>query len=500
MGDRINILFGGPAGTGPNILTHVLSQALVNRGYNVFYSRDYQSLIRGGHNFNVLTFSKESVNSNDSKMDIIVCLDDKTKDLHKKELGKNGIFLYGGHKNMYFAGAVFKILGLNLDAVDKVLKKLGRRYDENIKDAKQGFNEAKKKFNLKNASIQKSKFRNGNDGIVKGAINSGIDVYYAYPMTPATSVMSGLAAEQNANDFLVIEMENEIAVANAAVGSAITGAKSMVGTAGGGFDLMSETISLTGVAKVPVVFYLAQRAGAGTGVATYNGQGDLNIALHSGHGEFNRVVLAPGCPDEAEELTNQCFLLSQEFKIPSVILGDKHLAESCYTSQKKVEKVRVKRKTKLKRYNSYEVDSEGSATENPAIVRKNVENTKLVGKEINSFSKQFDRFRVYGKKNAKNVIISWGSPKGAIIDAISGMKDIKFVQVLYMEPFPTEVIKEIKNKNVILIENNANGLFSGLLREKTGVVVDDKNKILRYDGRPFLRDELKSEIMRRMKK
>ena len=73
---RINILFGGQAGQGPNILTDLAAQALIKQGYYVFYSRDYQSLIRGGHNFNVLTFSDNHVNSNDSKIDIISVVKD----------------------------------------------------------------------------------------------------------------------------------------------------------------------------------------------------------------------------------------------------------------------------------------------------------------------------------------------------------------------------------------------------------------------------------------
>jgi len=105
---RYNILLGGEAGQGPNVLTNVLGEALVKLGYFVYYSRDYQSLIRGGHNFNVLTFSEENVNSNDSKMDIIVSIDKATEDIHKNELKEGGILLNGDHQNMYFAGQLFK--------------------------------------------------------------------------------------------------------------------------------------------------------------------------------------------------------------------------------------------------------------------------------------------------------------------------------------------------------------------------------------------------------
>src|SRR3989344_3106124 len=106
MKKRWNIVFGGSAGTGPNFLTHLLGEALVSRGYYVFYSRDYQSLIRGGHNFNHLTFSNEPVYSNDSKIDVLVCLDEKTENIHKKNLNKNGKILKGHSENTYYAGAL----------------------------------------------------------------------------------------------------------------------------------------------------------------------------------------------------------------------------------------------------------------------------------------------------------------------------------------------------------------------------------------------------------
>ncbi len=103
---RLNILIGGEAGAGPNILTNILGKVLVKQGYFVFYSRDYQSLIRGGHNFNVLTFSDEQIYSNDSKIDILVALDENTENIHKKNLKKDYIVLKGKKENMYFAGAL----------------------------------------------------------------------------------------------------------------------------------------------------------------------------------------------------------------------------------------------------------------------------------------------------------------------------------------------------------------------------------------------------------
>jgi len=514
---RFSILFGGKAGQGVNVLSNLLGNALTKKGHYVFISRDYQSLIRGGHNFNVLTFSDKPVYSNDSTIDMIIALDENTINLHKKELKKGGkIIEKGGKGNMYFAGRIFKTLCVEFSVLEEELKEL-KFFEENMKDAKEGYNETNEIACKVSLNKNKLKFVNGNQGISEGAVKSGIDIYYAYPMTPATNVMGELAEKQIENNHIVIELESEVAVINAAIGSAITGAKTMTGTSGGGFDLMTEALSLIGVADVPLVIYLASRPGPSTGVATYTAQGDLDLARHSGHGEFNRMVIAPGDPKECEELTSQAFYFSQKFGIPVIILSDKHLAEGLYTMDKEAKITPSKKMTSLKRYNSYETDEFGCATEDAGRIIKNVDARLKTGKEIEKEAEKFEEYKIYGNKNSKNVVLFWGSTKGAILDALKSSRDdsgksskgaildsmenldAKFLQVLYLEPFPMKIKKEIEGKNIILVENTATGQLGKLVAEKTGIIIDDKNKILRYDGRPFLADELREEIRRRLK-
>jgi len=496
---RLNLLFGGKAGLGPNILTNILGRALVKQGYYVFYSRDYQSLIRGGHNFNVLTFSDKPIYSNDSKIDILIALDENTEKIHKKQLKKSTIILKNHDKNMYYAGKLFKTLGLDLKILEEELRELEERFDENMKEADKGYKDAKKSIEISKIDRKEQFFfMNGNEGIALGSIKAGLDIYYAYPMTPATPILSELAEKQIKNNILVLELENEISVINAAVGSAITGAKTMIGTSGGGFDLMTEALSLTGMAEIPLVIYLAQRPGPATGVATYTGQGDLNIARHGGHGEFPRIVIAPGNPKEAQELTSQAFYFSQMFKIPSIVISDKHLGESFYTLSEKPVITKSKKATNMGRYNSYEKDRGGSSTEDSKIINKNVEKRIKKMQKIRKEAEKFTKYNTYGNDKSNNVIVSWCSTKGAILDSMEDL-DCKFIQILYIEPFPKILKEKLKDKNIILVENNATGLLAGLIAEKTGIFIEEKNKILRYDGRPFLADELKKEIERRLK-
>ena len=492
-----NVFVGGKAGQGPNVLANIVSDILVRNGYYVFLSREYESVIRGGHNYNILTFSDSKVYSNENKADILICLDENTEIIHKSRIKKDTLVLRNreNKENIYFAGKLLRILGLDFKFLETELKKL-RNFDANLKNAKEGFESQDSKFKLKVLKNKDNYFMNGSQSVKEGALKAGLDVYYAYPMTPATSLLTELAGRQIENNILTLELENEIAVMNAALGSSITGAKSMIGTSGGGFDLMTEALSLSGMAEIPIVAYLCQRPGPSTGVATKTSQGDLNLALYSGHGEFSRVVVSPGDPIEGAELTSALFYFSQKFKIPCIILSDKHLAESFYTLNGKANILKSEKSAFLKRYNSYEHLETGEATEDPEIVGKNAERRAMKANEIKRGADKLETFKLYGK--GKTLIVGWGSTKGAILDAIKNL-NAKFLQILYLEPFSDRIINELKKaEKIIIIENNATSQLSSLIAAKTGIFI--KNKILKYDGLPFYSDELREEIKKKLGK
>jgi 2-oxoglutarate ferredoxin oxidoreductase subunit alpha len=260
---KFNIIIGGRAGQGPNFITEILAKALIKEGFFVFYSRDYQSLIRGGHNFNQLTFSDKPVFSNSSEIDILVCLDDATKQIHEKNLSKKAVIIKftEGSGNMVYAGMLFKLLGIKFKLLEEQLEEI-ERFEENLKDAKEGFKKEKRSLKLKRPPKNNNLvLMNGSQAMSRAAVKSGLDFYYAYPMTPATPVMMELGQMQldEDNKHKVIEMENEIAVALAGIGSSCVGKLAMAGTSGGGFDLMTESLSFAGMAEIPMVFYLSQR-------------------------------------------------------------------------------------------------------------------------------------------------------------------------------------------------------------------------------------------------
>ena len=510
---RLNILVGGKAGQGINAVSKIISHVLVKAGYFSFNCRDYGSLIRGGHNFNVISISDKKVGSIEKELDGIVALDDKTTDLHKKELKENGFVIKAGdfpvlgiNLNMAMAGALCKILCLDKKFL---IEEIEEHFPvkEAVKAGEIGYDKVEKRFNCSKIS-NKIEILSGNEGISKGFVNSKGDLYFSYPMTPATDVLHILGLSQDGK-HRVFQPENEIAVVNMALGASYTGKKVMVGTSGGGFDLMTEALSFQGMSEIPLVVYLASRPGPGTGVPTYTSQADLDVALRAGHGEFPRIVIAPGDPIECAEKTNEAFYLAEKFNTLSIILSDKHLAESEFSSDRKenkILKININRELpgqKIVRANGYEHDEKGHTIEDAEIVKKMAEKRLEKYEKIKKEVKRFEMVKIYGNKNAENLVVSWGSNKTVILDALdsidksieTGKGNWKFLQVLYLKPLSDEIKNEIeKAKKVVIVENNLTGQLGRLIREKTGIKIE--SRILKYDSRPFYCDELKNELLK----
>ena len=501
----LTILIGGKAGQGINKVSEIMSNVLGNYGYYTFNYRDYQSLIRGGHNFNALCISSTPIESHESRAGILVAFDERTIKTHKKSLIDGAITITaeafkgeGQNLNIALAGCLTKILGVPFTELVKEIKKQLKNYSEAIVSAQKGFDSQKDVYKLKRLD-NKLKRLSGSKAVAIGSRNSGLGSYVAYPMTPATGALHELATEQQKHNLMVYQAENEIAAISMALGCSFTGKKTMTGTSGGGFDLMGESLSLQGIAEIPLVVYLASRVGPGSGVPTYTAQSDLDIALRNGHGEFPRFVIAPGNPIECVEKTSEALFLSEKFKTLSVLLSDKHLAESEFASEigpAKTPKFEIKRDVpgkKIVKASSYEADKFGNVTESASITERNVNRRTKKYEEAKKFiQKNFEMIKIHGKKNSKNLVIGWGSTSGAIKDAIKGL-DAKFLQVLYCKPLSPQIKREMeKADNIILVECNVTGQLGRLIREKTGMKIE--NRLLKYNGRPFRSDELKKYI------
>ena len=211
---RLNILIGGKAGQGINKVSGIVSQTLMKHGYYVFNYRDYPSIIRGGHNFNVLSVSDKPISSHESKIDGIVALDSNTIKVHKQELRKGGFVIsykpfleFGLNANIALSGALMKILGIKKDVLmnelDLTLKHKAY-YTKSVEAAETGYESQKSKYNLKKLNNKDSLLR-GSKAISLGAINSKIDLYIGYPMTTSTNALHELAPSQIENIFIVLQ-------------------------------------------------------------------------------------------------------------------------------------------------------------------------------------------------------------------------------------------------------------------------------------------------------
>jgi 2-oxoglutarate ferredoxin oxidoreductase subunit alpha len=461
---------GGAAGEGAKSTGSNIGALLCSLGFQIYLSADYPSLIRGGHNFIRISFSKEKVWNDYSKLDILICLNEETKELHKNEIKED----------------TWVLSGMNSE---EILNKVKEFLD------KKGII----------SSEVKSELIDGNTAFAKGLQAAGLDFFISYPMTPATSILHYLASKQTKEGLKVIQPENEISVINMALGASYAGKRTAIGTATGGFALMQEAFSFAGMAELPLVVAVSQRQAPATGVPTRSSQSDLRFAIHAGHGEFPRIVLTPGDSEECFVAGAEALNLSWKYKIPVIVLLDKILSEHMMTvdierlKNFKIEKLENKNikipgtPNEVVKVTSYEHDEEGITVDKPEEVKKMIDKRFAKAEEIKAEMQNKETIKIFGGEQ-ENVIVFFGSTKGPILEAAKHFnKPAKLVQIIWPEPFPTEKIKkELEGKKIICVEGNHDGQLASLIREKTGIVIS--NKILRYDSMPFDPIELAKEI------
>jgi 2-oxoglutarate ferredoxin oxidoreductase subunit alpha len=545
--DEVSIFLGGQAGEGVKRGANVIGKVLNLFGHYIFIMDDYISTIRGGQDYSEIRTSVREIYSQSGKMDIVISFHRDIYDRYKDKAKENSLIILDGENafNIPFEkiikeqgalpvmkpsialGILSFVLGIPLELVKQVLdREFKEKSEKNIMLAEIGFSEAKNKnfpqLNIERGTKPPLPIVSGNELTALGAARAGMKVYTAYPITPASTVLHFLAKEAKRLGIAALHTEDEISAAVMAIGAAYAGAPAMCGTSGPGIDLMGEAISLAGGTEVPLVILDAQRAGPTTGVPTYTEQGDLNLVLNVGHGEFPRIVLAPGTIDESFEVAARAIQYAWWYQTPVFVLTDKHIAESSKTADvpfKEDYKLPIKyfegEEGEFKRYkvtedgispiafpgmkgivnhtNSTEHTEEGYSSSLPENVIK-MKNKRL--KKIETIENDFIKehtINVFGKQDSKNLIISFGSPTGAILEAINNLP-VKFLQVISLEPFPKIKVKNVLHdvENVISVEQNSTAQFANLFECKMQHKVN--HKILRYDGRPFDPFKLRRQI------
>jgi len=549
------VIVGGKAGEGVKKAAQVIAVTLFGKGWQVFQADDYQSLIKGGHNFSTVSFASEPVYNAYNKADLLISFDRRSYETHKLDL--NGVSslhvsnsddlsqddhlaqdcgfglpfsrlmkeIYSQPANVSLAAVAifYQWMDYREEELETVIRReFKRNVEENVRYAReiyrlagnQNFNRCEAcQVKLPSEKRMGERFYSGNQAIAIGAWLGGLDFYYAYPMTPASSILHYLALKQSSHKVYAIHAESELAAANMAIGSVVAGARTAVGSSGGGFALMQEAFSLAGITEAPLLCILASRPGPATGVSTYTAQEDLFFALHQGHGEFGRVVAAPDCAERATSLAAELLSLAWEFQSPVILLTDKHLSESSQNfilpaelpfaevilgedsaDYQRYEPTpngvspllfpgsdNVSDDTVIK-WNSHEHLPSGLRTDKaePMVAMKDKRNRKSNALAVATGI--YRRIEIYGGEGTP--VFAYGSAVLELREAQKHcVKQFTIVALIYLLPFPEKELEAYRGKEVVVLEHSSTGNLERYLRQNLEIKL--KKSILRYDGRSF---------------
>jgi len=555
---------GAPAGQGVMTTGLLFSKLCAQSGGNVFDYAEYPSLIQGGHNTYEVLCSTSPVNNRAWQVDYLVCLDKVTLETHEHRLRSGSIVLFdpaagkisptGDYTiialplkellaelkansimaNMIALGASWALVGGQRKKLETLIaEQFGKKGAEIVKlnqnCADRGFEtivgNTTTTITFPWHKPEKTPIvLGGNDAFSLAAAAADCRFYASYPMTPSSSVLATLAAWQKMTDMVVRHAEDEVGVVSEALGASFAGVRAAVGTSGGGFALMTESLSYAGIGEIPLVVFLSQRPGPATGLPTWTEQGDLLFACYAGHGEFPKIVLAPGDVTEMVVLTKQAFDLADIYQTPVLVLSDKFLSESRMVLDSEVverelstppeygKTIRQVDELPYLRYkntddgisprlipgtpgthyqaNSYEHLEDSHTTEDPEERSMQVE--KRLRKQATYLSNHWQMPSIEGSlERAEYIFVTWGSSK-LVVSQARDMMDQPTAHIHFTHVYPMDREKVAAlfapNRHYVLVENNATGQFGTLLRSEAGV--DIKHSIRKYDGRAFYSEEI----------
>lgn len=566
-------MIGGEAGFGIKVTGQMFSRLCVRGGLQIFDYTEYPSLIRGGHNSYHITVRDVPVRAPVHAIDLLVALNQETIALHTDRLspGAGIIFdpddkeivtqnlseknfrLYpvpfkkiakeaGGNilmRNVVALGATVALVQFDLEHLRSVIhtafdRKGKETVEQNLRAAEAGYLHILDQFEkdfpwiLKTTTGPKRMNMSGNTAISLGAIQAGCKYFAAYPMTPATSILSFLAKNAEKTGMVVRHAEDEIAVINSAIGASYAGARSMVATAGGGYALMVEGTGLAGMLEVPLVIVEAQRPGPATGLPTWTSQADLQFVLHAAQDDFPRIIIAPGDVRECFYATFQAFNLADQFQTPVFVLTDKFIGESTAsvesftTDHLHYDRGLIEHAPEGKNgmFDRYRVTENGISprtlpgTANGVYTANSDEHTPVGAvsesaenriammdkrmKKLETARREIPAPTLYGDANADLTLVCWGSTKGPALDAMDVLvaegKSVNVLHFVYLHPLPAEkVLAILKHCNdTLLIEGNYTGQFGKHLITEVGFLPE--HTLFQYDGRPFYTDTIVAKV------
>lgn len=553
-----NILIGGSAGQGLDTISDFLEKVIKKSGFYLFSNKDYMSRVRGGHNFVQIRFGENRIFAHKDKLDLILALDENTVLYHKEKLMKDGVIIAdNGIKvddekilklpllelakslslskafTSVAAGVILKYFSLKIEGIEKYFNsKLSEEIiNKNIEAVKLGYELIDSKYQLKGTDLSNNILINGNNAIALGAIAGGVDFYSAYPMTPATSIMTYLSKKQSEIGIVVDQAEDEIAAINFAIGASYAGARAMTGSSGGGVSLMVEAFGLAAITETPVVVVDSQRPGPATGLPTRTEQSDLSFLLTAAQGEFPRAVISIRNAEDGFYKTVKGLNLADKYQTLVIILTDQYLADANLTIPKydlsnvKIEKYisngeELQEREEYKRYKITEngvsprmipgnskgqavlVDSdehteEAHITEVSSVRKAQMEKRM---KKLQLIKDEMEEPEFMGNEDLEILLVGFGSTYGALKDAVDELnsegKKIGALSFGDIYPLPEKNLRLYANKakKIINVEQNYIGQLGKLITQETGILMS--NSILKYDGRQITGNEIVEKLRR----
>ena len=567
--NKLSFRIGGEAGQGVESSGSGFVKALTRGGLHALGIPDYYSRIRGGHNHFTVRVDDKPVLALRETIELLLALNAETIARHIDSLVPGGGIIVDeathfdeqltkdrdvrvyrapmmqiaeqeGSSVMANTAALAVAAGLTgydlqhiLGVVDDNFRRKGDAIVQaNRRVAQAAYDLAGERFKgafrwkLEARELPPRMTLTGNQAFAMGALMAGCKFAAGYPMTPATPVLEYLTQHAAQWGLVTKQAESEVAAINMVVGAAHAGVRAMAPTSGGGFDLMTEGLSLAAMTETPVVIYLAQRPGPATGLPTRTAQADLLLALHTSHGEFMRIVLAPHTAQEFFWSAVRAFNLAEKYQCTVIVLSDHYCANLIQPANLEDFDFRAIQIDRGKLLGPEEVDAlpeykryaltpdgispraipasspnavyltsgdmhreDGHFTEDPEITTAMV--SKLVGK-ADLAREEMRPPLVEGPEDAEITFVSWGSSYGPVHEAMEILNErgiaANMAHFVDLWPFPADKARQALSgaRRLVDVEGNAMAQFAFLLRAHAGIEVDQK--ILRFDGRGFTPD------------
>jgi 2-oxoglutarate ferredoxin oxidoreductase subunit alpha len=567
MPNKLTIRIAGEGGEGVISTGELLTTAVARTRRDVFTFRTYPAEIKGGPAMFQLRFADHPVLSVGTLLDVLLAFNEEAVDIHAGELKKDGLLVYDSStfdpekkvpktvqlygapissiaadgvglkrsKNMVALSLIGQLVGIPIENFKELVEeKFGKKgadiLEKNLKAIEEGYKWAETHpitdRDLHVASSERKERKlimSGNEAMSAGAIAAGCRYYGGYPITPASDILSFMEKELPRFGGVAVQTEDEISAISSCVGASFAGNKAMTATSGPGLSLMAEVLGLATMTETPIVIIDCQRSGPSTGMPTKTEQSDLSFAIHMGHGDAPRVVMAPSNVKDCFYGMVKAFYIAEKYQIPVVMLSDQSLSHRTQTfTRPNLENLQINNRMHASKNGEYKrfLDTENGVSpvavpgdEGLNFVTTGLEHDELGHpswspsnhqrmsakrhRKLDFISKEKGFTRRYGDEHATIGVICWGSTEGPVEEALNmaakhGL-EFKALTIKMIHPLPDEEIRSfmVGLKHIIVPEINFTGQLAQVLRAK---YLFPFQSFTKCNGMPFDPDEIFNRI------